>query len=342
MNKKLLVLSFGLVLALAGCKSKNESRGDEHLAEGRYMNAVNSYTAAEKKGDVSDDFYDNFTLAYIKVLGQKVKKDPMDETVRGYIEQINKSLDKVKKPAVVEEFVNVLLEVGKAQTAVDGEYEFTLQGFANLDSAAALAKRFNVAGTAPAEARTAAENAFVLKTIAAAQQEENTVAREYVLLTANVVAPNNAELKKALNDVRLKNRGDWLIFEAAGVEHPSRWVNIYGYLLAFPSITLAPTSLKAEIQFWGSTGNNADIEIEKIKLVSTDGKEVLATQNGVGWCTVSDPTGKKKAPLNKKGKLISEGTCSANISFSFPAGFVPDYVEYKDQYGVGRKYLGQK
>jgi len=29
-----------------------------------------------------------------------------------------------------------------------------------------------------------------------------------------------------------------------------------------------------------------------------------------------------------------------NVSFSFPGSFVPDYIEYKDNFGIGRKYLG--
>jgi len=341
MNKKLLVLTFGLALALVGCKSKNESRGDEHLAEGRFMNAVRSYTAAEQAGSVSDEFYDNFTLAYVKVLGQMVKKDPMSEAIRGYVEQIEKSLPKLKNPKVAEEYVGVLVEAGKAQTAVEGEYEYTLQGFANLDSAVAIAKRYNVPGDAPVKARAAAEDAFVKKTIAAAQAEDNSVAREYTLLTANVVAPKNAELQKVLNEVRLKNRADFLIFEAAGIEQPSRWVNIYGYIMAFPSIAISPTGLKGELQVWASTGNNTDFEVGKIKLVSTDGKEVFATQTSVGWCQSSDPMGKKKEKLDKKGKLLNENQCSANIAFSYGADFIPDYVEYKDQFGLGRKYLGR-
>ena len=341
MNKKILAITLGLALVLTGCKSKNESRGDEHLAEGRYMNAVRSYTAAEQAGSVSDEFYDNFTMAYVKVLGQMVKKDPMSEAIRGYVEQIDKYLPQLKNTAVADEYVKVLLEAGKAQTAAEGEYEYTLLGFQNLESASELAKKYNVGGEAPAKIRAEAEDAYVKKIIAAANLESNMVAREYTLLSANVVAPQNAELKKALNEVRLKNRGDWLIFEAAGVEQPSPRVNIYGYLLAFPSITITPTSLKGEIQFWASTGNNTDLEVEKVKLVSVDGKEVNATQQGVGWCSGTDPEGKKKEKLNKKGKLLNEGQCSANISFSYPAGFVPDYVEYKDQYGQGCKYLGQ-
>lgn len=341
MNKKVLAMTLGLAMLVVGCKSKNESRGDEHLAEGRYMNAVRSYTAVLQSGKMSEEFYDNFTLSYIKVLGQMVKKDPMSEAIRGYTEQIEKNLPKVKDNKVVEEYVNVLIDAGKAQVAVEGEYEFTLQGFRNLDSAAAIAKRYNVPGSASTQARTEAEATFVKKIMADAQLESNTVAREYVLLSAEVVAPNNAELKKALNEVRLKNRDQFLIFEAAGIESPSRWVNTNGYIIAFPSLSMASTSFKAEIQFWGSTGNNTDLEVEKIKLVSTDGKEVLAKQVGIGWCSSSDPEGKKKEKLNKVGKLLNEGQCSANITFSYPSGFVPDYVEYKDQYGIGRKYLGQ-
>jgi hypothetical protein len=155
------------------------------------------------------------------------------------------------------------------------------------------------------------------------------------------VAPQNQTLQEALNKVRIRNRGDFLIFQAVGIDNPSRWVDIYGYILAFHSLTMAPTSLKAELQVWASTGNNADFEVETIRLVSTDGREVLAKQQGVGWCSTSDPEGKKKAPLDKKGKLLNEGQCSATINFTFPRGFVPDFVEYKDQYGQGRKYIGR-
>ena len=55
-----------VAFALTGCKGANEKRGDEHLENQRYRNAINSYLDALKKGKVSDEFYDNFTLALVR------------------------------------------------------------------------------------------------------------------------------------------------------------------------------------------------------------------------------------------------------------------------------------
>jgi hypothetical protein len=38
---------------------------------------------------------------------------------------------------------------------------------------------------------------------------------------------------------------------------------------------------------------------------------------------------------------MNEFQCSVNVSFSYAKDFVPDYIEYKDEFGIGRKYLGQ-
>ena len=59
-------LALGVTFALTGCKGTNEKRGDEHLQEGRFRNAINSYLEAKKKGSMSDEFYDNFTLALVR------------------------------------------------------------------------------------------------------------------------------------------------------------------------------------------------------------------------------------------------------------------------------------
>jgi len=158
-----------------------------------------------------------------------------------------------------------------------------------------------------------------------------------------VFAPDNADLKKALNSVRLKNRADLLIFEAVGVEKPSRFVNKYGYIIAFPSLNIGPTGTTAEVVVWNSTGNNVDFDFSKLRMVSTKGDAVSAKVGG-GSCYMSDHEGKKKGPLKGSvGKLLSELTCLVNISYSYPNGFIPDYVDYKDNNNnLGRKYLGQK
>lgn len=340
---KWILIPVALSLFLVGCKSKQEEMADDFLAQNKLTNAINFYTKAEKKGEVSETFYDNFALAYLRMAAQTAKRDPMSTIVPSYLEQVDKFVAKSKNPAVIEEYVTTLAQIGSAQAVVEGAYEFTLQGFKNLEHAEEVsAKNGKVGASAIQTARDAAEKKYVASVIASAAAIENSVAKEYELLLGEVVAPNNAELKAALNETRKKNRGDFLIFEAAGVESPSRWVNKYGYVLAFPSISIGATETKGELQFWNSSGNNSDLDGSAIKIVSVDGKEVVTKGALGGWCTGNDPIKPSKEKLkNGKGKLFDEGTCSVQVSFTYESGFVPDYVEYKDGFGVGRKYLGQ-
>lgn len=340
---KLIILSLAAALLLAGCKSKQEKMADEFLEKGKLTNAITFYTKAEQKGGVSETFYDNFSLAYLRMALQTTKRDPMSTIVSSYLEQVDKFMAKSQNATAIEEYVTTLAQIGSLQAQVEGNYEFTLQGFSNLKHAEEVsAKNGKVGAAAIQTARDQAEKKYVATVITEANGEENTVAREYYLLLGEVVAPNNAELKSALNEVRKKNRGDFLIFEAAGVESPSRWVNKYGYVLAFPSISISGSETKGELQIWNSSGNNSDFDASVIKIVSVDGKEVPAKGSMAGWCTGNDPIKPTKEKLSGgRGKMLNEGTCSVNLSFSYGSDFIPDYVEFKDQFGTGRKYLGQ-
>ena len=48
--KKIFIaaLATAVALTMTGCKGTNEKRGDEHLKEGRFRNAINSYLEAKK------------------------------------------------------------------------------------------------------------------------------------------------------------------------------------------------------------------------------------------------------------------------------------------------------
>lgn len=342
MSKKWLVLPIILGLALTGCKSKQEAMADDFLAEGKLGNAIQLYTKAEQKGDVSEEFNDNFSLAYLRQASKLVKRDPMNGLVASYLEQVAKMMAKSTNATVQEEYVNTLAEIGTAQAGVEANYEFTLQGFNNLKIAEEYSKAHGgVASAKITEAKKAAEAKAVKNALEAAASASNGVAAEYELLAGEVVAPTNAEIQSALNAVRLKNRGDYLNFEAAGVEAPSRWVNKYGYVMAFPSISVSPSALKGEMVLWNSSGNNTDLVAADVRLISEDGKEVK-NQSSSGHCTGNDPIKPQNNPfVGGKGKCLSEGTCNIQVSFTYGSDFVPAYIEYKDQFGTGRKYLGK-
>jgi hypothetical protein len=242
--------------------------------------------------------------------------------------------------------VQALAEIGVAQVSGNFEYEYTLQGFRNLDSAISIAKRSDLNVSSVVAARKKAEDAIVKTALENSDGAENSVAAEYALLEAEVVAPNNAELKKALNTIRLKNRGDWLLFaeEIIG-QKASRLVDKYAYVMSFPILNMTPTGTTGEIAIWNSTGNNVDFDINNIRMVSTDGKEVNAKYVGGGWCVDGgDYLGKKRTQFKGSvGRLHTELTCQAKLSFTYAKGFVPDYVDVKDKdNNIGRKYFGQK
>ena len=342
-------LALGVTFALTGCKGTNEKRGDEHLQEGRFRNAINSYLEAKKKGSMSDEFYDNFTLALVRAAEIEAKKDLNSDLINGYFEKASVNMPEVKKDEVVEEYVTKLATVGKQQAAQDGiDYNTVINAFAKIDSALATAQARHIAEGTVKAIRTEAENAYVARNLSDAKAESDPVVCEYQLMKLAEMAPENADVKAALNKSRIGTRGYFLIFGEQIGEPVNRRIDKWGYVMAFPTIKIAPGSLSGELQFWASTGNNTELDPSKIKLVSTDGQEVFAKGNS-GWCEAEVLVGKKgdekiekqKKSFKGKGKLMNEFQCSVNVSFSYGKGFVPDYVEYKDEYGVGRKYLGQ-
>lgn len=348
----LATLAAAVAFSMVGCKGTNEKRGDEHLKDGRFRNAINSYLEAKKKGNVSDEFYDNFTLALVRAAEIEAKKDLNSDLISGYFDKAGVNMPEVKNAEVVEEYVTKMATVGKQQATQDGvDFNTIINAFARIDTALVYAKSKGVGEGSVKTLRNEAENAVVAKALPEIKDESDPVVSEFGLLRLEYVAPENAEVKAALNKNRKTTRGYFLIFgeniaDAAG----KRFVDKWGYVMALPTIKMAPGSLNGELQFWASTGNNTELDPEKIKVVSTDGKEAIAKVSG-GWCEAEVLVGKKgdekiekkKQPIKKgtKGKLMNEFLCSVNVSFTYAKDFVPDYVEYKDEFGIGRKYLGQ-
>ncbi len=343
------VIFLASVAILCGCKGKNESDGDSYYKDGKFRNAVNSYTAAMQKGKTSDGFYDSFVIAYASAAKQTAQKNASDDIIRSYVEQIHKNLPKTKKTATLDSVVLALSEIGVGQVNGGFEYEYVLQGFRNLDSALSIAKRGGIgAGNAEA-ARKKAEATIVKQALENADGATNEITAEYTLLEAEVVAPNNPDLKKALNAIRVKNRSTWLIFAEDIIgQRASRMVDKYGYVLALPILAISPTGTTGEIAVWNSTGNNVTFAPSKLKLVSKTGDSTFAKYAGGGWCSVDQVVNGLYKATNvpfkgSEGELRSEKTCNAKFSFSYQKDFVPDYVEYKDSdNNIGRKYFGQK
>jgi tetratricopeptide (TPR) repeat protein len=349
--KKIFIaaLATAVAISLTGCKGTNEKRGDEHLKEGRFRNAINSYLEAKKKGKMSDEFFDNFTLALVRAGEAESKKDLNSDLINNYFEKAAINIPQVKENSTIEEYVKTLADIGKRQAAQEGvDYATIINAFAKIDSAESVAKIRHVAESDIKNIRSETEKIYVARNLSEATSEEDPVVSEYLLLRMAEMAPNNADIQAALNKSRKTTRGYFLIFgenipDLSGKQRVDKW----GYVMAMPTIKMTKNSLSGELQFWASTGNNTELDPSKIKLVSTDGKEVFA-KGDTGWCEAEVLVGKKgdekiekkQKKFKGKGKLMNEFQCSVNISFSFPGDFVPDYIEYKDNFGIGRKFLG--
>ena len=349
--KKIFIaaLATAVAISLTGCKGTNEKRGDEHLKEGRFRNAINSYLEAKKKGKMSDEFFDNFTLALVRAGEAESKKDLNSDLINNYFEKAAINIPQVKENATLEEYVTTLADIGKRQAAQEGvDYATIINAFAKIDSAESVAKTRHVAESAIKSIRAETEKLYVARNLSEATGEDDPVVSEYLLLRMAEMAPNNPDIQAALNKSRKTTRGYFLIFgenipDLSGKQRVDKW----GYVMAMPTIKMTKNSLSGELQFWASTGNNTELDPSKIKLVSTDGKEVFA-KGDTGWCEAEVLVGKKgdekiekkQKKFKGKGKLMNEFQCSVNISFSFPAGFVPDYIHYKDEFGEGKKFLG--
>ena len=349
--KKIFIaaLATAVAISLTGCKGTNEKRGDEHLKEGRFRNAINSYLEAKKKGKMSDEFFDNFTLALVRAGEAESKKDLNSDLINNYFEKAAINIPQVKENATLEEYVTTLADIGKRQAAQEGvDYATIINAFAKIDSAESVAKTRHVAESAIKSIRAETEKLYVARNLSEATGEDDPVVSEYLLLRMAEMAPNNPDIQAALNKSRKTTRGYFLIFgenipDLSGKQRVDKW----GYVMAMPTIKMTKNSLSGELQFWASTGNNTELDPSKIKLVSTDGKEVFA-KGDTGWCEAEVLVGKKgdekiekkQKKFKGKGKLMNEFQCSVNISFSFPGGFVPDYIHYKDEFGEGKKFLG--
>ena len=352
--KKIFIasLAVSVAFALTGCKGANEKRGDEHLQANRYKNAINQYLDAQKKGKVSDEFYDNFTLALVRAANAEAKSNINSELLNGYFDKAATNVDKVQKPEVIEEFVTSYASIGKQQAAQQGiDYGSILQAFAKIDTALSIAKKKNAGEASVKSIRTEAENLYVPAALAEAKDESDLVVSEYDLLRIAEVAPENADLKAALNKSRKATRGYFLIFGDNIPDQTGKYrVDKWGYVMALPSIKITATALTGELVVWNSSSNNTVLDPEKIELVSTEGKVVKA-KAGKGWCESEVIVGKKgQEKVEKKrknlkageqGKLMNEFQCGMDVSFSFEKGFVPDYIHYKDEFGEGKKFLGQ-
>ncbi|MGL1903575.1 MAG: hypothetical protein OCC49_15670 [Fibrobacterales bacterium] len=320
-----LTLAVTSLLIITGCKSKREKIGDGHLDQGNYKVAVQMYLNAEEKGEVSEDFPANLSLALTGLMEEIALRDPLSDAISNYTDEIPKYLAKVKDPAIIGKYGVTIAKITKLRIK-EGQFIPILQGFQAINKAQELLVALNATHSEFATVIEETENFYTGAIIKTAKSESDYVRAEYFLLEAETALPSNTDIKDALNTVRLKNRSNFLIFsdDVNGIT-PSPLVDRNAFVMAFPRLTVGSKSASGELQLWNTSGNNQSFKASDFKLVSTEGKTVPGKRVR-GSCV----------------KVNNENDCAVVIKWRYENGFTPDYVFTKKENAEGRKYLGVK
>jgi hypothetical protein len=314
-----------LAVLFTGCKNRFETRGDQFLQEGNIRNAIRAYLAAEEKGSNSRSFYDNFSLAYIRLISEI--DDPYSENISAALDLLENYLQGSSNRSVWDEYFQVIPNVANAKIATR---DFN-QIYIGFDLWRKLALRSNELSFRQQEINNLYDStatSYVRELLQSASSYENTIAQEYMLTQAEVALGAHPLLDSALRIVRKANRHTFLIFSehASGIARPSPLIDRYGFIAAFRQgeLHIRPEQIRAYIQIWNSTGMNTALDASNIRLISKIGDEVQGTPQGSNGC--------RTLPL--------EGDCTLGVLFRFPSDFIPDYISIKNTVGEGRKYLG--
>ena len=332
------------------CKDKGdqELNGDKNLEEKLCYAAVDAYMKAAKGECQSDELYDNYSRALVCAAEAAAEKKLNSTDIDYFFGLANENLAKVKDAEAVKEYVTALASVAKRQTAQEKlDYDSVVKAFAKIDSAISAARTMGVDELLVTAIRAEAENDYVAKNFPDAMSESDLVYREYKILKIAEIAPDNDEVAAALNESRKATRGEFLDFKEHVNEPVSSLIDKWGYVIAIPTIKVTSSSLSGELQVLSLIGTATEFAPQNAKVVSTDGREANVKGN-TGWCEQEVLVGKKgeeriekkQKAFKGKGKFMVGGKCSLILSATYAKDFVPEYIEYKDSDGIGRKYLG--
>jgi hypothetical protein len=330
MKTKKIVLTGVLAsaLLLGACKAKREAIGDEQLEKGQLKNALMMYGKhLDKGGSLSDEFWDNYSLAMIRMMAKVAKDSPEGDVVNTYMTELPKKLEQTKKPETAKEFVEAAITVAKSLIATE-DYRLEVNAWKYLNSAKKIAEEKGAGKAEITSALKQLEEAYAARylKLAADVPDNQGEAAEYYLLAALVNIPGNEAITKQLQEVRKKNISTFLIWaeEVNGIT-PSPLVDVTQYHIAFRKGTYSQsaTSLNGAVQIWNTSGNSTNLVGENFTLHGKDGSVIKNSKKISKDCERFD----------------SEKDCSTTVSFKYPSSFEIDYIQLKNADGQGKKYL---
>ncbi len=346
MNKSRVALyaSLSLALFLTSCRSRQEAAGDKYRKGGDALHALQYYEEALKRGQVSKEFYKNYTLVNIQAMAMRSHEDPTAEFLDILKDTVASLLVQHPDPENQALFATTLQNIANARIKM-GTPEGVEGGFRFLEAA----KKEGASGGA--EGAKQQVLAAQLKQIQgeideAAKNPTMGIVADYKLnKLALMVGGESPEMTKIWSPLRKINLNTYLMYDNDDVvselgERPDARINKYAILLGIVKYEAGPKAVKIQVKAWNGGSMAFPYLSEDYTLVDKDGKTYKPTAAIGGFYK-----GGKKPKPSKNGKpdpgIVQKGDESktGGLTFNLPAGAVPAYLEYKCEAGISRKYL---
>lgn len=332
LTKALLTGGVAVAFVFTGCKSSKEASGDKYLKAGDAMHALFQYEAASK-GPVSKEYPKNYALANIQAMAIRAKEDPTAEFLDELKDHIAALLTQNPDPTNEALFVKTLQDIGMARIKI-GSAEAEEGGFRFLTAAAALGGK-NAEGSGQVNAL---KKDFVNKKLVEIQNEFKEAATtptagivcDYKMnKLALIMGGESEEMKSLWSQIRKQNLNTYLMYDNDNVdlgERPDARINKYGVLLGIVKLEPGATTTKIQIKAFNGSSSPIHYDGDMFTLVDREGN-------------VFKPTAKIGHFSNKDEIHKGDETKTGGLTFTYPAGTVPFYLEFKSEAGISRKYL---
>ena len=327
MSKVLLWTALSLTFLLTSCRSRQEAAGDKFRKGGDPINALLQYEQAIARGKVTKDFYKHYALVNIQVMQFRSQADPSAEFLDILKDTIVSLLKQHPDPENEVLFAGVLHKIGSERIKQGSEEG----GFAFLLAADNLANK-------PAGLNIDAMKKSFIKTKLdeiegdykdAASEPTSGIVADYKMNKLSLLFGGKEipEMKDLWSKIRKLNLNTYLMYDYEGLlPELDQRINKYGVLLAIVKMDKGATSLKIQAKAFNGGGTPISVLGDAFTLVDRDGNAYKPAAKLAAFT--------KKDLINTRDESKTGG-----LTFNYPAGTEPWYIEYKTNSGLSRKYL---
>jgi hypothetical protein len=322
-----------LTFLLFGCRSRQEASGDKYRKAGDPLRSLMQYEEALKRGKVSKEFPKNYALVNIQAMAMRAKEDPMAEFLDILKDTVASLLNQFPDPANQALFLQTVEEIGASRLKM-GSTEAAEAGFRFFKTAEDISGKNSAVAAKVAGYR----QEFVgtkLKEVegdfreAASSPTAGIVADYKMTKLALMMGGETDNMKTLWSQIRKLNLNTYLMYDNDEVdlgERPDNRINKYGILLGIVKLEAGPTSAKIQLKAFNGSSGPIHFDSKGFTLVDRQGN-VYTPTGKIGHFSDKDVVGK------------GDESKTGGLTFAYPAGTEPYFVEFKSESGITRKYL---